>query len=421
MIHFGIRTMLRRIRSRLGLVKRTLRTRWRNWLAIRRIRSKSKGEKIRVVFLNSDTSKWKCQSVYRKMEESGAFEPIIGITALGEQASYSDSELAEVFAASEKFFDALGDRHVQTVDLNPRCYRDLSELSPDIVFFPEPWATMHPQTTAFVSRFALTCYVPYFVFTQSNPEKHCNLEMHRSLAMYFILNESIANEYSKAHSWWRQSFDFVPAGHPALDGISDSSPNEISGCVIYAPHHSIWARPVGLSIPISTFLDFGNDILDYAKKHPEIKWAFKPHPKLRKSLENEEGWPKERIDAYYREWETIGTACYDGSYINLFKKSRAMITDCDSFLAEYGATGKPIIHLRRSDITPPYHPYIKDLLNCYYRVFSKEELQATFCQILEHGKDPMKKDRISALHKAGLYGIDAAQNIVDYLRKELRR
>jgi len=355
------------------------------------------------------------------MEESGLFEPIIGITALGEQASYSDSDLDKVFADSEQFFDSLGDRHIRVVDLHPKRYRDLAEFSPDIVFFPEPWDTKHPQTTAFVSRFALTCYVPYFVFTQSNPEKHCDLEMHRFLARYFILNEKIAKEYSKARAWWRQSFDFVVAGHPALDGIGDSHSADGNGCVIYAPHHSVWDGPKNLSIPISTFSDFGDPILDYAKKHPEIEWAFKPHPRLRYTLEHDLCWTKDRIDAYYKEWEAIGAACYDGSYGRLFAKSRAMITDCDSFLAEYGATGKPIIHLRRRDITPQYHPYLKDLLECYYQVFSAEDMRDAFGLVVERREDPMKGERLDALRKSGLYGIDAAQNIVDYLRDLLKR
>lgn len=421
MIHFGIRTKLRSLRSRLGKIRGVLKARGRYRNAIRRIRAKPKGEKIRVLFLNSSTSKWKCQSVYQKMEESGLFEPIIGITALGEQASYSDSDLDKVFADSELFFDSLGDRHVRVVDLHPKCYRDLAEFSPDIVFFPEPWLTKHPQTTAFVSRFALTCYVPYFVFTQSNPEKHCDLEMHRFLARYFILNESIAKEYAKAHFWWRQSFDFVVAGHPALDGIDDSPSANGNGCVIYAPHHSVWDGPQYFSIPISTFSYFGGPILDYAKKHPEIEWAFKPHPRLRYTLEHDLCWTKDRIDAYYKEWEALGSACYDGSYGRLFAKSRAMITDCDSFLAEYGATGKPIIHLRRRDITPQYHPYLNDLLESYYQVFSAEDMRNAFGLVLECREDPMKGERLTALRKSGLFGINAAQNIVDYLRNLLQR
>ena len=412
---------LKRFRSRLRRAGRTIAVRRRYWLSVQRIRAKAANGKIRVLFLNSETSKWKCQSVYRKMEESGLFEPIVGITALGEQSSCTDSQLDNVFAKSELFFDALGDRHVRTVDLHPRRYKDLVEFAPDVVFFPEPWATLPPQTTEHVSQFALTCYVPYFVFVQSNPEKHCNLEMHRTLSRYFVLNEDITKAYAKKHSWLRQSFDFVITGHPALDGISGPDLANGNGYVIYAPHHSVWTEPKGLSIPISTFLSTGDVVLDYAKNHPEIKWAFKPHPRLRKTLADDHFWPKERIDAYYQNWETLGMVCYDGSYPGLFKQSRAMITDCDSFLAEYGATGKPIIHLMRKDMRPHYHPYIADLLECYYQVFSVEDMLGTFEQVLEQRNDPKKDVRIAALRKAGLYGVDAAQNIVDYLRKLLKR
>ena len=413
--------VLRRIRGQLGTVTRTLGTRFRYWRTLRRIRAKPKGEKIKVLFLNSEISKWKCQSIYRKMQDSGVFEPAIGITALGEQSTYSDPELKAVFSASEKFFDALGDHHVTAVVLNPRRYRDLLEFSPDIVFFPEPGMIFPPQTTECVSRFALSCYVPYFVFTQSNPEKHCALEMPRTLWRYFVLNESIVKEYSKKHSWWRQSFDFVVTGHPALDGRASFDSINSSGYVIYAPHHSIWASKRGLSTPISTFLETGDAVLEYAKRHPEIKWAFKPHPVLRKSLEKFNCWAKDRIDAYYREWESIGMACYDGNYASLFDSSRAMITDCDSFLVEYGATGKPIIHLRRTDLTPQYHPYVKDLLSSYYQVCSLEEMFDAFNLVLERSEDPKKCERLTALEKTGVLGIDAAQNIVDDLRKVLRR
>ena len=365
---------LRRTRGRLETVKRTLSARFRYWRTLHRLRQSTGKEKIRVLFLNSETSKWKCQSVYRKMQDSGVFDPIIGITALGEQAAYCDNELETVFASSESFFDNLGDRHVRTVELNPRRYIDLSEFSPDIVFFPEPWATIPPQTTERVSHFALSCYVPYFVFVQTNPDKHCTLPMHRTLSRYFVLNESIVKEYSRKHSWVRQSFDFIVSGHPALDGRTASDSSDEEGCVIYAPHHSVWASQEGFSTPISTFLDTGVPILEYAKNHPDIKWAFKPHPALRKTLEQRHLWTKDRIDAYYRSWESIGASCYDGNYSRLFDASRVMITDCDSFLVEYGATGKPIIHLRRTDLTPQYHPYIKALLSSFYQACSLDEL-----------------------------------------------
>lgn len=416
-----IPTTVRRLRGRLKTVQQTLVVRFRYWRTIRRLQAKPKDVKIRVLFLNSETSKWKCQSVYRKMKDSGIFDPVIGITALNEQSTYSDSDLAGVFKASEKFFDGLGDRHVRTVELNPRRYKNLSDFSPDIVFFPEPGINIPPQTTKCVSRFALSCYVPYFVFTQSNPEKHCALEMPRTLWRYFVLNESIVREYSKRHSWLRQSFDFVVTGHPALDGRTVADSINPNGLVIYAPHHSIWTSKRGYSTPISTFLDTGDAILEYAKRHSEINWAFKPHPVLRKSLEKFHCWTKDKIDAYFKEWESIGMACYDGNYARLFDESRAMITDCDSFLVEYGATGKPIIHLRRNDLTPQYHPYVKDMLASFYQVHSPEEMFESFNLVLERNEDPKRSERLTALRQSGILGIDAAQNIVDYLRKELRR
>ena len=152
-IYRKIRGIKASMAERFRLAVRIVRCRQRYSQIVQRLRSKGHDSKILVLFLNSEIAKWECQTVYEKMAASEIFEPIVGITALGEQTRYSDEELSVAFQESEKFFDGLGVRHVRVVTLFPRKYDDLKSLNPDIVFFPEPWCQVYPQTTEAVSEF----------------------------------------------------------------------------------------------------------------------------------------------------------------------------------------------------------------------------------------------------------------------------
>ncbi len=424
----SITIILQLIRSHLGMAKRTFVTRFRYWRTIRRLRAKPKGKKIRVLFLNSETSKWKCQSLYRKMQDSGIFNPIIGITALGEQSTYSDSELENVFTASERFFDNLGDTHVRTVKLKPRRYSDLNEFSPDIVFFPEPWNMQSPQTTENLSRIALVCYVSYFVEpcinTQEHIRLHCLMDMHRFLHTYFVQSEELLNIFQKELSIVNHSYYLIAVGHPALDYLTNSDgPRESqTKNVIYAPHFSIKpAKGRGSLYLRSTFEQTGEIILEYAQKHPEVKWVFKPHPKLRKFLEESGNWSRQKVDEYFFAWERIATCCYDGNYQVLFAESKAMITDSSSFLIEYGLTGKPLIRMIPTVEVSQFLPSVKALVNSFYNVRSVDELIKAMDMVIVQNKDPMKEIRANAICDMKWARTNAAENIVNYFRSTLNR
>ena len=62
--------------------------------------------------------------------------------------------------------------------------------------------------------------------------------------------------------------------------------------VIYAPHWSIDDNRTNYA----TFEWNGKYILEYAKKHPEIKWIFKPHPSLKLRLETQKIMTNEEIE-----------------------------------------------------------------------------------------------------------------------------
>ena len=93
-----------------------------------------------------------------------------------------------------------------------------------------------------------------------------------------------------------------------------------------------------------------------------------------------------------------------------------MITDCGSFLTEYGATGKPVIHLICADnrITPIF--LMRDLYDAYYQVHDLCEMKAVFKNVLEDGNDPMRDRRCKEASRAGIVNSNASSEIVKFIK-----
>lgn len=385
---------------------------------VKRARSKPKNEKIRVLFIVSEIAKWKEQSVYEAMEHSGEFEPIVGLSAWNRQSGLSPAELDAVHKRAEDFFDRLGDRHVRTVKVvdGKKVYCDLAEFNPDVVYYTEPWSPCQGQDPWVVSKFALTVYTPYFTPNYGRLEWDCHLPLHRMLYGYFCLNEAWGRVFRRSLWCVAHCAKFIPAGHPGLDFLLKQKDVENKDYVIYAPHHSFpHPKRADGEQNYSTFDWNHREILEYAKKHPEFNWVFKPHPVLRTVLAETGFMTGEETQAYYDEWAKIGKVCEDGAYHELFLASRLMITDCGSFLTEYGATGKPVIHLicEKNKMIPI--TLTKKVYDTYYQVRNPDDLAVTFRLVIENRQDPNLKMRIDAVRSAGFCGTDAATNIVNYL------
>ena len=360
-------------RSKVRLARRVWRVKRNYARVLKRIRAKPKDEKIRVLFLVGEPAKWKCQKLYEAMRDSGVFEPIVGLSAWNMQteAICPDDKLDAFHRDADHFFDRLGDTHVRTYSLHPRKNIDLSSFSPDLVFYSEPWSPIRSQASESVSRFALTFFIPYFTPSHGDVKWEARHELHRFLYAYIVLNEQWAKIFRSGTRPWNYAARFVGLGHPSLDFFPTPGLDRGSG-VIYAPHYSFPATNphthYGYIYPFSTFDWNGEAILSYAQSHPDFGWIFKPHPVLRRYLVESGLWTKEKTDAYYAAWERLGRVCYDGDYQNLFLESRALVTDCCSFLTEYGATGKPIIHLLREDTGVVPLPPSKAVFDAFYQV-----------------------------------------------------
>lgn len=400
----------------LKLAIPVLLAKWRYWRSLRRVRSKvATGEKLRVVFVVGQTSKWKCQSVYDRMRKSPCYDPIIALTICDVDTHLTSQQKHEAIVRNEIFFATRGMRTARCYSVEQNTNETLLKLDPDIVFYSQPWDVapcQHPVQTA---KRALTFYVPYFVPTFESVDFICNSPFQRSMFCFIALNQHVVEAYRRAVGHLLNCH-YKALGHPALDLFRISEENNFAdGYVIYAPHWS-FDHPKNLnSENLSTFLAMGEWMLSYARSHRELKWLFKPHPALRQCLISSGVWSMDQISAYYSAWENLGTVCYDGDYPKYFMRSQALITDCGSFLSEYGCTGKPVIHLISPTRKIHREGGAADAYDSYYQARDCSELAHLMQEVIVERHDPKKEDRRRAIADAGLCGNDASQNILDYL------
>ena len=399
---------------------------WRYRNLVKKARNKPKTGKIRVLFIVNEIAKWKEQFLYEMMDKSEDFFPIVGISAWNNQSelNLSATEYKTVQENAEKFFDKLGNRHVRTVTIEQGkwIYHDLSEFNPDIVFYTEQWGPCLKQHPYEVSRYALTCFLPYYVPDFGIADIDCYQQVERMVWTYFCLSEAWVKLYRNSLRFVCYAAKFVATGHPALDYFLANQKRPFKeGYVIYAPHFSFYRPLHDGKYMIGTFDWNGVEILEYAERHPEIKWIFKPHPLLRRSILECGKMTKDEVDSYYERWNKIAQVSLDGNYQELFLESRAMITDCGSFLPEYGSTGRPIIRMicAHNKHIPPAAP--KKVYDTYYQVHNVEELLNAFKLVIEDGKDPKLEERMEAIREAGLYATNASRNIIDYILKMFGR
>ena len=295
-------------------------------------------------------------------------------------------------------YDFKKDNYISFEKMNPK---------PDIIFYCHPWYIEKTQGPTMASKFALTNYIPYILPTSYSPIEYY-LRFHQYIENYYVLNDEIKEYY--ASNMKNNGKNLKALGHPSLDYfyLNKDIKND-KHYVIYAPH---WSVDDDNTLYWGTFLKNGKFILEYAKKHPEFNWVFKPHPCLKKYLITHNHYNEDEIENYFSEWGKIALVHESGDYMEMFLKSDLMITDCGTFQTEYLLTQKPLIYLR-ADHPTEFIPFVKRIVDSYYWTKENNELENLLNEILINKNDYKKEERIKVLENTNLMQNYSAQNIIN--------
>ena len=373
---------------------------------------------LNVVFYVYDESKWKSQSVYDTMEKDERFNPLIVVTkncAVKENANYQTIE--DVQKCFE-FFKNKGMKVEYGYKMTPHptplllgegecSYIPFENFSPDIIFYSHPWYVYKTQGPVMCSKFALTYYIPYFIPASEQWHEY-GLRFHKYLYRHYVPTDLINKYYSREG----KLNNIKTVGHPIFDNFIHQEQKE-KKYLIYAPHWTV----CGENLRFGTFEWNGKEILNFAKNHSDLNWIFRPHPLFYKFILSSGFMTKDEIDNYYNEWKEFAIISEGGDYIDLFKESYAMITDCGSFLTEYFVSENPVIHLISGYFKG--NNTINRIDETYYTAHSIEELNQHLNEVILNKNDYKKEKRLELLEQLNLKNSSCAENIINDIINDL--
>lgn len=358
-------------------------------------------ETIRCVFFALFESVWKYDGVYRLMEKSKRFEPVILVCPI---VYYGDQNMRENMLRSYLSFKKKNYHVLCAFDEKANRYIDVrKELAPDIIFYTSPYKGIIDDRY-YIDKFKdiLTVYVPYFFNSNRDYSLSFNLPLHNLVWRRYVESD-FHKQYAERFS--RNKNNIVVSGFPGIDALIDPDyhpkdvwkhPRGSKKKIIWAPHHTI--EPVGI-IYYSCFLKYMDYMLALARKYADsIEIVFKPHPLLRNKLNKL--WGKKRTDDYYSLWENgYNTSLEEGDYIDWFLTSDAMIHDSASFMVEYLYVNKPVMRTLNGEVLEQqFNEFGLECLNNHYFAHSENDIEAFVINTIQ-GIDPMKERRTDFLTK----------------------
>ena len=372
-------------------------------------------KKIKVIFMVTENSKWAYQSVYDEFAKSKEFEPLVLVSVLNKVQNGQD-KTRESIESNYNFYKSRG-LNVQYMYQNGQ-YIPLKNFNPDIVFYEQPWGLNKEYTPKIVSKYALCCYVPYSYMVIKYLQAY-NQTFHKHLYKFFIENKLLISDYEKYKK--KNSKNCVVTGYPKLDVYTENKSIDIENLwkepnkfkIIYAPHHS-----VDNLLQCATFKENGKFILEWAKKHPETTFIFKPHPRLKFALQNCHFMNEKEIENYYHEWENIGKVYLQGDYFDIFKTSDLMLTDSVSFLAEYLPSKKPLIRMVNEN-NIGLNKLGENIVSEYYHSHNNNELEQILNDIAINKNDYNKENRLKLIDKMFDFKEKSSTKIYKYLLTQI--
>lgn len=359
---------------------------------IRKLRNK---DKIKVLFILNDLSKWKSESLYREMIGNEKFEPILGVTyRRGESvSSYSQKVLTLI-----KY---LNDKDYKYIELDKTL-----RPNPEIVIYTEPYGEAVPRNQSIFAYWnSLFISINYSCHTT-----HLDIDyftrLHECAWIDCYESRSAIQDAYKYIGYRRKSLQLT--GLPMLDQFREESvynpwrqQEKKKKRIIWAPHHSLGFSKVE-TIVYGNFLEHCQYMLELADEfQEEVQFAFKPHPLLKEKLQCI--WGTNRTNDYYEKWDQIHNGQLEiGAYQDLFKHSDALIHDSSSFIVEYQLLNKPILFMVRDE-------------DCILKDMNSFGRRAFYAQTLGYEKEDIRKFILSVIQ-----GIDPmAVKRLDFLKEDI--
>jgi hypothetical protein len=322
--------------------------------------------KIKVLFLGLYFEAWDAlDEIYQLMLNDKRFEPIVVSMPrkLTGQLKYADEQ------KSHDFFESQGIDHIRLDSdgedgANREGLEKLKSLGPDYVFVNYPWQRNYQPALRFdnLAEFTRLVYVPYFSLVMvDEPDSEpgggqvgspvathlYKQRLHQLASLVFTQDENVLEAYASTergntHVHFLGSPKIDSLRKEAKEGIASWPLTEKAFRIIWAPHHSY--SPHWLNFGV--FSRIRDQMLDFARRNPEIQFVLRPHPFLWGTMTDRQVIAEPDLQDWLNQWRGLENTSIDevGSYASMFLATDVLVTDGISFLGEYPLiTGKPAI------------------------------------------------------------------------------
>lgn len=365
----------------------------------RRTLKRQLGLSARVVFLCELPSLWNSfRTVVAAMKEDSRFEVIL--VNLWCRVYDADGSFTYQHADFHGIEEEIGQSFVESCDPISDQWLDLEAMQPDYVFYMRPYDYYrHPAYhIEAVSKYARTCYIPYGMsIIGGEVEKFALPVDFCSRLYYFFLNNPFRKEYVLELLGFPSNLDdahFLYLGYPRLDlirAIREKSVERGEGFTL------LWLPRWNTRENLCSFFEYKDILPEYASNHPGCCLILRPHPLcFQEFLRTGELTPEE-LDALKRMYAESSALRLDeeSDYLPSFRESDVLVADATSLIAEYFATGKPIIFCKKEDKASLL---MRRLSPGMYIVEDRQELLETL-DALRQGIDPLKEVREALIQR----------------------
>ncbi|MBR0049310.1 MAG: CDP-glycerol glycerophosphotransferase family protein [Prevotella sp.] len=311
---------------------------------------------VRVVFVALNVAMWKYQGLVDLLKADPRFKVVVvlspGITYKPEQRLRDLQQMRQFFSMHEvDFVDWRIEDGAQPVDIR-------RELKPDVVFYMQPYhGSYHPRHCFLHFTDRLIAYSPYSYLQVQVPYNYDNVMQNVAWRCYYANDYHVADARRLARN---KGVNALAVGYTSADeylsGETENKGGAESGAatpaavktLIWAPHCTL--ANDGSAFSRSNFLMMADYMVGLARRHSnDLHIVFKPHPGLLTELYMHTEWGKERADEYYGLWRSMeNTSLADGTFIDLFRESDAMVHDSGSFVVDYLYFNHPVMYVSQN-------------------------------------------------------------------------
>ncbi len=322
-----------------------------------------------------------------------------------------------LYQSTMAFFDSIGVDYTAAYDIATKTWISFDSYRFDYIFYDEPYPVYHGDfSITKIYKKARICYIPYG-YSITDSEELTKIVMPETFfcyVSYFFKSTDVAEAFMKQlfKKVGFKNHTIVDLGYPRFD-LYDFKENvnkngEVS--VLWIPRYTLPNINMADPSAETSFFEFKDKIIDYAKTNRRVSWIIRPHPSAFSNFVKNGVLNEKDVNFYLKTINEEKNMRIDSikDYKFAFEESDILLADFSSLIIEYLLTGKPIIYCGNPDAIQE-----KQLIDAMYCVRNWDEI-IDITEKLSNNDDPLLEKRrryVSSIKKNNRSG----EQILDFI------